>query len=91
MNITIDNDNYFDIAEALHAVLNLWHDGGKGYEVLCKSQFNPGMAWSEGIVEQENPYFYEVESLVNNKQGYDEIEKLMDNLNEFIDNLEEDY
>jgi hypothetical protein len=91
MNITIDNDNYFDIAEALHAVLNLWHDGGKGYEVLSKSQFIPGMAWRESIVERENPYFHEVESLVNNKQGYDEIEKLMDNLNDFMDNLKEDY
>lgn len=86
MNIEINEENYFDIAEALHAVLSLWHDGKEGYRVLCKSQFKPGIMWSESKVEIENNYFNEVESLVNNNQGYDEIEKLMDNLNEFIDN-----
>lgn len=87
--IKITNDNYFDIAEALHTVLTLWHDGKHGYVVLCKSQFKPGPGWSESDVERENEYFYDIEAMVKDNQGYDDIEKLMDELNDFINDLEE--
>jgi hypothetical protein len=88
MKIKIDNDNYFDIAEALHAVLILWHDGQYGYEVLCKSKFKPGMGWSESDVEESNEFFKNIESLVDKKQGYNDISDLMDELNNFVDSLE---
>lgn len=88
-DIVIDDDNYFEIAEAIHTVLTLWHDGSYGYELLCRSQFEPSMSWSESTVIDENEYYGEVNALVESSDGkflgYDEIEKLLDTLNEFID------
>lgn len=93
MSIKIDRDNYFDIAEALHSVLTLWHDGKFGYELLCRSQFRPGMGYRESDVENENEFYHEIESLLLDKnkkfKSYDKIEKLMDKLNKFVDNLED--
>ena len=89
MDIEITHDNYFEIAEALHAVLTLWHDGKHGYAVLCKSQFKPGHGWRTSTVEEENYYFNDIESMVNNHQGYGEIEKLMDDLNDFVNELDD--
>jgi hypothetical protein len=60
--ITVDQDNYFDVAEALHAWLSLNHEGqwSDTYRLLCRSQFKPGASWSESRVEAENPYFSEI-------------------------------
>lgn len=87
--IEINNDNYFEIAEALHAVMNQYHDGGYGYEVLCMSKFNPGYGWSESIVEAENEYFAEIEALAKLDDNYCAIAELMTNLNKFVDNKTE--
>lgn len=88
-SINITEDNYFDIAEAIHTVLTLWHDGSYGYVLLCRSQFRPGMSWSEEVVEKENEYYNEVESLLlddnGNFKSYDLIEELLNNLNDFIE------
>ena len=92
--IEVNEENYFDIVEVLHSLLTQWHDGRRGYEILCKSQFRPGMGWSESDVEEYECY-QDVKDLIENDKGeflgYDEIEKLMDNLNEFIDNKENEY
>ena len=90
----IDDDNYFEIAEAIHTVLTLWHDGRFGYELLCRSQFKPSPSWYEQNVIDENEFYDDVNSLVESSDGkflgYDEIEILLDNLNEFIDNSGDD-
>jgi hypothetical protein len=92
IKIEINEENYFDIAEASHAVMTLWHDGKYGYVILCKSQFRPGPVWRESNVENENDYFHIIESMVvdgmGKFKGYDEIDNLIDELNEFIENLE---
>lgn len=92
-NIKIDDENYFDIAEAIHTVLTLWHDGKHGYVLLCRSKFKPGMAWNENKVISENEYYNEVNSLVENKSGeflgYSEIEKLQNRLEYFLENIDD--
>lgn len=91
-NIEINEDNYFEIGEALHTVLTLWHDGGRGYELLCRSQYRPGLGYSESEVEENNEYFAEIENLLTDENGkftsYDEIEKLMDKLDEYLEGNE---
>lgn len=87
--IVITEDNYFDVAEALHAVLMLWHDGGRGYELLCRSEFKPGMAWSESRVEEENEYFSEIEELYEKGTNFEAMEKILDGINEYLSNREE--
>lgn len=58
----IDNENYFEIAEALHCYYTLNHEGQASelYQALCESKFKPGMLWSETVVIAENSYFHEI-------------------------------
>ena len=78
--IRVNQDNFFDIAEAIHAVLTMWHDGksSKSYSLLSQSQFKPSPMWSEYDVESENYYFPEIEQLARTNK-WDKIEELMDN------------
>lgn len=89
--ITVNEENYFEIAEAIHTVLTLWHDGKHGYVLLCRSHFRPGMGWRETDVIAENEYYSEVNALVESEDGkflgYSRIEKLLDEVNEFVDKL----
>ncbi len=45
----IDNDNYFDVAEAIYAYCSMHHSGQSSelYKILCQSEFKPGPMWSE--------------------------------------------
>lgn len=74
----INQENYFDYAEALHCYLTLNHEGlwSTEYELLCKSKFRPSPLWSESKVELEN----EVYSLINK----DNFESLFSELNDFM-------
>lgn len=87
--IEVTEDNYFDIAEALHAVLTVWHDGGRGYALLCRSQFKPGMGWSESNVEEENEYYAEIEELYEKGTNFEAMEYLLDEIDAFLDNRED--
>ena len=62
MNKVIDEENFFEFAEALHAFFSLNHEGqtSEFYECLSRSQFNPSFSWSESKVIEENSYFNEV-------------------------------
>lgn len=55
----VNEDNYFEVAEAIHCFCTLNHSGQTSelYSILSRSEFKPGAAWSETQVEQEN-YFY---------------------------------
>ena len=61
-SLNVTTENYFDIAEALHAWLSLNHEGqwSETYKLLCRSQFRPGASWSESRVEAENEYYPEI-------------------------------
>jgi hypothetical protein len=85
--IEINEDNFFEIAEALHTVLILWHGGqySQTYATLCQSKFSPGPCWSESDVEKENEFFSQIETMAEQK-NYDGLENLMNRINEFVDN-----
>ncbi len=80
--LKIDNDNYFEVAEAIHAWLTLNHEGQASdtYRMLCQSEFKPGMLWSESDVELENEYYPEI----NDKN----IESLFNQLTDFLNERE---
>jgi hypothetical protein len=73
--IDIDEDNIFNISEALHTVLTLHHEGqsSKKYELLSMSPFNPSPMWSESRVEKENHYFQEIESLSEDDEALEDL------------------
>lgn len=77
--LTVDTENYFDVAEALHAWLSLNHEGQSSdtYALLCRSQFNPGPSWSESRVERDNFYFAEIDA--------DNVERLMGEVEAFLE------
>ena len=58
----IDNDNYFDIAEAIYCYAMLNHEGQTSdlYKILSASEFKPGPLWSEEYVERENYHYGEI-------------------------------
>jgi hypothetical protein len=87
----IDSDNYFDVAEALHAVLNLWHGGqySETYALLCRSKFKPGMAWSESQLEEENFYFHEIEELAKHNK-IEELENIMNQIDLELEKINEE-
>jgi hypothetical protein len=74
----INSENYFEIAEALHCYLTLNYEGqgSEKYEYLCKSDFRPGLLWSENKVIKEN-CFYAALTEENWK-------KIFDDLTEFL-------
>lgn len=57
--IKIDSENFFDVAEAIHAFCTLWHSGqcSELYSILSQSEFKPGMLWNIEQVETENIYY----------------------------------
>lgn len=59
---TIDSENYFDYAEAIHCFCTLNHSGqwSELYSILSQSEFRPGPLWSESVVENENPVYSEL-------------------------------
>lgn len=83
--IEVNEDNYFDVAEALHACLIAWHGGqwSETYRLLCRSKFKPGMAWSESLVEQENEYYAEIEELCRENK-IEELEKLFNGIDAIL-------
>jgi len=64
--------------------LTLYHAGqwSKKYELLCRSKFRPGPTWSEQRVIEENYFFDEIE-----RYNDDELEQLMNELEQFMENL----
>lgn len=72
--MVIDNENYFDVAEALYAWLSLNHEGQSSdkYSMLCQIDFRPSPLWSESRVEEENFYFAEID-----EENYEEIFKAL--------------
>ncbi len=57
----LDTEEYFDQAEAAYTVCVLWHGGQASllYELQCRIDFIPGMAWSESEVEENNYHYPE--------------------------------
>lgn len=55
----IDEENFSDMAEALHTWLTLNVDGKSSlqYELLSASKFKPGSFWTEDRVINENDLF----------------------------------
>lgn len=82
----LDEENYFDQAEALHTVLSLYHEGqwSKKYELLCRSQFKPGRAWREDNVIKDNWFYNEIV-----EYNDAELEQLMNELEKFLDEKED--
>lgn len=60
--ISVDEDNFFDVAEAIHAFCALNHTGQNSvlYSILSQSDFNPSPNWSETRVESENQHYIEL-------------------------------
>lgn len=74
----INDDNYFDYAEAIHCFATLNHEGQNSrlYRVLSASHFRPGIFWTESKCEEDNSVYGELTN--------DNCEKLFDELCEFI-------
>ena len=77
--IEINDDNYFDVAEAIHAFCSSWHNGQTSelYSILSQSQFEPGPLWSESRVELENDFYSELTEA--------NISEYFKSLNKFLD------
>ena len=62
--LKVNNDNRFDVYEAVHCYASLWHEGQAStlYSILSMSEFRPGPLWSESRCEKENDYFGMIES-----------------------------
>ena len=81
--LEIDEENYFELVEALYTWLVLNHSGQNSveYELQCRIvdewKFNPGFLYSESKVEENNLYYEEI-----NEENF---EGLFENLNTFLD------
>jgi len=73
--IELDEENIAYVAEALHAVLSLHHEGqnSKKYELLSMSPFKPSHFWSESKVEEENLFFQEIENLSDDDDALEDL------------------
>jgi hypothetical protein len=80
--ITINTENFFDVAEAIHCFCTLNHGGQTSelYSILSRSEFKPGPLWSESNVELENDFYSELTE--ENVSAY------FDALNEFFESDE---
>lgn len=60
----INEENYFEYAEAIHAYCILNHGGQTCplYQILSMSDFSPGIFWSESKVALDNPVYSEINS-----------------------------
>ena len=58
----VTEDNFFDVAEAIHCYCSLNHSGqwSKLYSILSQSEFKPGYGWSESRVEKDNDFYNEI-------------------------------
>lgn len=58
----INEDNYFDYAEAIYCFASLNHSGqgSEMYSILSTSTFKPGPLWSESQVEKCNYVYCEI-------------------------------
>lgn len=76
--LTVDRENYFDVAEALHCWLSLNHKGqwSDAYRLLCRSQFKPGPMWTESRCEAENPFVPEI-TAENAERLMNEVEAIL--------------
>lgn len=77
--ITIDDYNYFDVAEAIHCYCILWHSGQNSelYSILSRSQFKPSPTWTESEVELENEFYNELTE-DNVRQYFENLTKFME-------------
>lgn len=57
--LTVNKENYFDVAEALHVWLSLNHAGqfSMEYMILGLLDFNPGLNWTEQSVIDGNEFY----------------------------------
>lgn len=74
MKLNITSENYFEIAEAVHAFCSLNHHGQscEMYSILSRSPFRPGPMWSETRVLKENEFY----SQINEENVSDIFERL---------------
>lgn len=77
--LIINDDNYFDLAEALHAWLSLYHTGQGSIEYNClsRSQFKPDPMWSESEVERENYFFDEINRIEPYYETFNRLEQFL--------------
>jgi hypothetical protein len=80
----VNEDNYFDLAEACHCFASLNHGGMHShlYKMLSRSEFKPGYAWSETTVENENECY----SMVNEEN----IETILDEIDAYFEQRDEE-
>jgi hypothetical protein len=85
--IDINSENYFEVYEAIHTALTLWHGGqdSEEYRLLSRSEFSPGHSWSESDVEENNEYYSEIEELIKNGE-LETIEAMMAYIEDQMDN-----
>jgi hypothetical protein len=76
--LTVNEENFFDIAEAIHCFATLNHEGQTSalYSILSQSEFRPGPLWSESRVMEENDWFHELTE--------ENIESTFENLQKFM-------
>ena len=80
--LEFDEENYFELVEALYTWLILNHSGENSveYELQCRIvdewKFNPGPCYSESKVEKDNFYYPEI-----NEENF---EDLFNDLETFI-------
>ena len=74
----INEDNFFEIAEAIHCFCALNHSGQtcKFYSILSQSEFKPGPFWSESKVEKENDFYSELTE--------ENVEEIFEQLKQFL-------
>lgn len=77
IKLMLKEDGYFDLAEAIHCYLSLYHEGQGSfkYALLSRSLFRPGPLWKESRCEKENDFYPLVQELSD-----DEIEMFMDEI-----------
>lgn len=81
MTVTINHDNYFEVAEAIHCYCSLNHSGqaSEQYSILSRSQFKPSPTWTETRCEIENEFYSEIND-ENVSELFEELEKFLGSL-----------
>ena len=79
--MTIDSENVYYIAEAMHCFLTLNHEGQTSdkYGALCRSDFRPGRTWTETRCMATNDYF----EMIND----DNWEQVNSDLHSYLNNM----
>lgn len=83
----LNTDDYFDQAEAVYTFCVLNHEGQNStkYSIFsAQLDFSPGQGWNESDVEENNPWYPEVETWSDA-----DLEKFVEEVDHFFENKED--